>query len=269
MSTVNESGERRDDARTRVHLRIDDRVARITLSNPPLNVLTLDILDAINEAIHEAAKEEALCAILFEPGEHCRSFSAGFAMEEHRPEIAYQLIDGFHSIFRNLDFYSKPTIAVVPDSALGAGCELAAFCDIVVAAERARFGLPEIKMGVFPPLACVYLPRIVGQKRAKELILTGALLTAHEAHAIGLVTSVVPDDQLATKTDEYLNRLRGLSASVLETARRALAEASSLPFEEGLARVEDIYLNQLMNLKDPGEGLVAFLEKRSPHWKHK
>ena len=269
MSTPNESTSRRDDSTSKVQLRIDDRVARITINNPPLNVLTLDIVGALADAINDAAREPQLCAILFEPAPGCRAFSAGFAVEEHRAEIAYQLIDGFNAIFRSLDFYSKPTVAVVPEAALGAGCELAAFCDIVIASEKARFGLPEIKMGVFPPLACVYLPRIIGQKRAREMILTGALLTAKEAQQIGMVTSVVADEALGAKTDEVLGRRRGLSAAVLETARRALVEAAGMPFEEGLSKVEDIYLNQLMNLKDPGEGLIAFLEKRAPKWKHR
>lgn len=269
MSNTDETSTAREKAKPRVHLRIEDRVARIVLDNPPLNVLTLEMLEAVSTAIHDAAREPALCAISFEPAPGCRAFSAGVAMEDHRPEIAYQLLDAFHGIFRNLDFYCKPTVAVVPEAALGAGCELAAFCDIVVASERARFGLPEIKMGVFPPLACVYLPRLIGQKRAREMVLTGALLSAREAKGIGMVTAVVPEGELEAKAAETYGRLRSLSASVLETAKRALVESAGLPFEEGLSRVEDIYLNQLMNLKDPGEGIVAFLEKRAPAWRHK
>lgn len=258
-----------DDQSSRVVLRIDDRVARISLNNPPLNTLTIEMMALITDAINTAARDAGLCAIVFEVGAGCRAFSAGVALEDHAPEVAYQLIDAFHSIFRTLDFQSKPTVAIVPDSALGAGCELAAYCDIVIASEKARFGLPQIKMGVFPPLACVYFPRIIGQKRARELILTGTLLTAEEAKQSGLVTHVVPDDQLVRKSDEVLAKLRSLSASVLETARRALVEADGVPLEEALLKVEDLYLNQLMNLKDPREGLSAFLEKRSPGWRHK
>lgn len=269
MTDVFEFGSPREAADAKVQLRVDNRVARIVLNNPPLNTLSLDMMAAVSEAINRATQEHNLCAIVFEPGPKCRAFSAGLAMEEHRAEVAYQMLEAFHGIFRNLDFHSKPTIAVVPEAALGAGCEIAAFCDIVIATERARFGLPEIKIGVFPPLACVYFPRIVGQKRAREMILTGALLTAREAQAIGLVNYVVSDDQLQAKTEEVLDRFRGLSSAVLETTRRALVEAAGVPFEEGLSRVEDIYLNQLMSLKDPGEGLIAFMEKRPPSWKHK
>jgi len=271
MTDVIELGAAKDSGDARVLLRIDDRVARIVLNNPPLNMLSLDMLGAMSEAINRANRENNnICAIVFEPGPKCRAFSAGLSMEEHRSEVAYQMLEAFHGIFRNLDFYSKPTVAVVPEAALGAGCEIAAFCDIVIATDKARFGLPEIKIGVFPPLACVYFPRIVGQKRAREMILTGALLSAREAQQVGLISYVVADDQqLQTKTEEVLDRFRGLSSAVLETTRRALVESAGVPFEEGLSRVEDIYLNQLMSLKDPGEGLVAFMEKRSPSWKHK
>jgi cyclohexa-1,5-dienecarbonyl-CoA hydratase len=256
-------------ADARVLLTIDDRVARIVLNNPPLNMLSMEMLVGIADAVNEASRHEALCAIVFEPGPKCRAFSAGLAMDELRAEVAYQMLESFHQIFKNLDFHSKPTIAIVQDAALGAGCELAAFCDIVIASEKSRFGLPEIKIGVFPPRACVYFPRIVGYTRAREMVLTGTLLTAREAQDAGLVTHVVPDDQIQAKTTEVLDRLRGLSAAVLETARRALVQAAGVPVEDGLARVEDLYLNHLMNLKDPGEGLVAFLEKRTPVWKHR
>lgn len=254
---------------SKVTLTIDNRVARITLASPPLNMLTLEMMGEITEAIHDAARAEAVCAIVFESSPECRAFSAGIAIEEHKTELAYQMLDAYHAIFRNLDFYSKPTVAIVTDNALGGGCEIAAFCDIVIASEKARFGLPEIKVGVFPPLAAVYFPRVVGLKRAKELILTGSLLTAAEAREYGLVTYVVPEAQVASKTSDVLNNLRKLSAPVLEVARRAITEVAGLPLDEGLGRAEDIYLNQLMNLKDPAEGMTAFLEKRSPQWKHK
>jgi cyclohexa-1,5-dienecarbonyl-CoA hydratase len=253
----------------RVALTLDDRVARISLNNPPLNVFSLEVMAEITDAVHRAAKADGVCAFLFEAAPEARAFSAGIAMEEHRGEVAYQVLDAFHGILRTLDYYSKPTIAVVADAALGAGCELAAFCDIVVAGERARFGLPEIKVGVFPTLASVYFPRIIGPKRAKEMILTGSLLTAREAADYGLVTYVVPDDQVASKAADVCDKLRKLSASVLEVARRAVAEGSTMSVADGLSHVEDLYLNQLMNLKDPVEGLSAFMEKRAPTWRHR
>jgi enoyl-CoA hydratase/carnithine racemase len=248
---------------------LDERVARITLDNPPRNVMTLEALRELSDVLHEAARGEAVCAISLEAAPGIRTFCSGLAAEAQRPDLAYQLLDALHGFVRNLEFYSKPVVAVVNDAALGVGCELLACADIVIASEKARFGLPQIKIGLLPSLASVYLPRVVGLRKAKEMILTGRLLTAQEALACGLVTYVVPEEQLQVKHAEVLSTFRRLSAPVLETARRAVSEASGLSVVEALERVEDIYLNQLMTLKDPGEGMISVMEKRSPLWRHK
>ena len=124
---------------------------------------------------------ERLAAIVFDAAADCNAFSAGVAVEEHVEETIFQMLDSFHGIFRNLEQIARPTIAIVDGAALGGGCELVAACDIVIASERARFGQPEIKLGVFPPVAAVLLPRVIGDKRARELILTGELIEAPEA----------------------------------------------------------------------------------------
>src|SRR3954468_22785021 len=110
MTDTYDTATARDTGDPRVRLTIEDRVARIVLDNPPLNMLSLDMMGAIAEAVNVAAREPSLCAIVFEPGSRCRAFSAGLAMEEHRPEVAYQMLEAFHGIFRNLDFHSKPTV---------------------------------------------------------------------------------------------------------------------------------------------------------------
>src|SRR5919197_4211141 len=120
------------------------------------------------------------------------------------------MLESFHGIFHSLEQAAKTTIAVIDGSALGGGCELVAGCDIVIASDRSRFGQPEIKLGVFPPVAAILLPRIIGEKRARELILTGELFDAHEALRLGLVNLVGPAAQLAAKTEELLGRLREL-----------------------------------------------------------
>jgi cyclohexa-1,5-dienecarbonyl-CoA hydratase len=164
---------------------------------------------------------------------------------------------------------SKPVIALVAGAALGGGCELAAFADIVIATNAARFGQPEIKLATFPPVSTCILPRIIGQKKARELILTGELLTAEEARALGLVNYVVTELELEAKAAEILGSLRQLSATALELTRRALVQAEGLPFEDALKQTEDIYLNQLMSHRDPTEGVQAFIDKRPPMWKHR
>jgi enoyl-CoA hydratase/carnithine racemase len=156
----------------------------------------------------------------------------------------------------------------VDGAALGGGCELIAGCDIVIASPAARFGQPEIKLGVFPPVAAILLPRVIGERRARELILTGEIFDAQEARRLGLVSHLVESAQLEAKLQEILAKLRELSAPALEMTRRALDEARGRPFNEALQRVEDIYLNDLMRTEDAQEGIRAFMEKRKPDWKN-
>ena len=122
------------------------------------------MLREINEALNQCAHERELAAIVFDAAVDCNAFSAGVAVEEHVEETIFQMLDSFHGVFRNLEQIARPTIAIVDGSALGGGCELVAACDIVIASERARFGQPEIELGVFPPVAAVLLPRVIGDK---------------------------------------------------------------------------------------------------------
>lgn len=249
-----------------IQLSIKDRVGRITLSRAPLNVLNIAMMREIGAAIAECVSVRDTVAIVFEAGSEMRAFSAGVAIEEHVEETIYQMLDAFHAIFRALEQAGKPTIAVVDGAALGGGCELVAGCDIVIASERARFGQPEIKLGVFPPVAAVLLPRIIGDKRARELMLTGDLIDATEGARLGLVNHLVPSEQLAQKTEEILAKLRELSAPALEATRRAIDSARGLSFEEALGEAENLYLNELMKTEDAREGINAFMEKRKPVW---
>jgi cyclohexa-1,5-dienecarbonyl-CoA hydratase len=248
---------------------IEERVGRIIFARPPLNIFNISMMREINDAVNEAAARRDLVAIVFEAEKDSRAFSAGVAVEEHAEETIYQMLDSFHGIFRALEQAGKPAIAVVDGAALGGGCELVAACDIVISTERARFGQPEIKLGVFPPVACVLLPRIIGDKRARELILTGELIDAEEALRLGLINAVVPRAELVQKTEELLVKLREMSAPALEATKRAIDSARGASFEDALKRVEDLYLNELMKTEDAHEGINAFMQKRKPVWKNK
>jgi len=252
-----------------IRLNIEDRVGRISFARPPLNVFNIAMMREINDAIGECASQREMVAIVFEAAKETRAFSAGVAIEEHVEETIYRMLDSFHGIFRALEQAAKPTIAVVDGSALGGGCELVAGCDIVIASERARFGQPEIKLGVFPPVAAVLLPRLIGDKRARELILTGELIDAAEALRLGLISRVVPSAELEQKTRDVLVKLRELSAPALEASKRAMNLARGRTFEDALSAVEDLYLNELMKTEDAREGIQAFMEKRKPEWKSK
>ena len=252
-----------------ISFNLDDRVAVITFDRPPLNVLNISMMREIGNVLSECGRKNELVAIVFKAAKDSRAFSAGVAVEEHVAETVYQMLDSFHAIFRALEQMAKPTVAVVDGSAIGGGCELVAACDIVIASDRARFGQPEIKLGVFPPVASILLPLVVGEKRARELILTGELIDASEAAQLRLVNHVVPVAQLEQKTTEILAKLRELSGSTLAYARKALDLGRGRSLDEALSESENLYLNELMKSSDALEGIKAFMEKRKPIWRNR
>ena len=252
-----------------IRFRVEERVARVTFARPPLNIFTIALMREVDAALTECMVMRDVVAVVFDSVAGSRAFSAGVSVEEHQPETVYQMLESFHNVFRTMWQMGKPTLALVDGAALGGGCELVAGCDVVISASRAKFGQPEIKLGVFPPVAAVLLPRIMGERRARELLLTGEIFDAQEALSTGLVSYVVESDQLEAKLQEVLARLRELSAPALEMTRRAMDAARGRPFLEALERTEDIYLNELMKTEDAHEGVRAFMEKRKPDWRNK
>jgi cyclohexa-1,5-dienecarbonyl-CoA hydratase len=252
-----------------IKFRIDDRVARITFARPPLNIFNIAMMREINEVLNQCAQQRDLAAIVFDAAAECNAFSAGVAVEEHVEETIFQMLDSFHGIFRNLEQIARPTLAVVDGAALGGGCELVAACDIVIASERARFGQPEIKLGVFPPVAALLLPQVIGDKRARELILTGELIEAPEAARLGLVNYLLPGTDLEQKTCELLSRFRNLSVAALAFTKEAIDLGRGRSLDSALKEAEDLYLNELMKTQDASEGIKAFTEKRKPAWRHR
>lgn len=251
-----------------IRLTIDDRVARITFARPPLNVFNIEMMREISSALVECNQRE-LVAIVFDADKDCRAFSAGVAVEDHVQETIFQMLDSFHAIFRSLELLAKPTIALIDGAALGGGCELVAACDIVIASDRSRFGQPEIKLGVFPPVAAVLLPQVIGEKRARELILTGEIIDAVEAGRLGLCNHVVPGTHLEPKLLEVLAKLRELSGTSLSYARQSLDLGRGRSIEDALSQQENMYLHELMKTKDANEGVKAFMEKRKAIWRHR
>src|SRR5918996_3609421 len=251
-----------------INLQLEDRVARITFARPPLNVFNIEMMREITSAL-SACNQREVVAIVFDADKSCRAFSAGVAVEEHVQETIFQMLDAFHAIFRQLEQLAKPAIALVDGAALGGGCELVAACDIVIASERSRFGQPEIKLGVFPPVAAVLLPLVIGEKRARELILTGEIIDAVEAGRLGLCNHVVPGPHLEPKLLEVTAKLKELSGTSLEFARRAMDLGRGRTLDEALTEQENIYLHELMKTADANEGIKAFMEKRKPVWRHR
>jgi cyclohexa-1,5-dienecarbonyl-CoA hydratase len=243
----------------------DVDVVRITLARPPLNILTVEMLEELRTALDDAAERPALKAVVL--AAEGKAFSAGVAVEDHLGERARPMLETFHALFHALRALECPTIAAVQGAALGGGAELATFCDLVVADEEATFGQPEIRVGVFAPIAVLHYPLRVGPAHALRLLLTGAVIGAAEAQRLGLVDRVVPAGTLAEAVEAEVERFRTLSAVVLRLTKRALRETQGLPFEDGLAVLEELYHHTLMTTADAEEGLRAFVEKRKPVWR--
>ena len=244
-----------------------DGVSRIVLDRPPANVMSLEMLGDINQALESLEYEkEVKLVVISAAGSY---FSAGFELGDHLGDRAYLMLEGFRRIFENLTRVDKPVLAVVGGSALGAGCLLAVACDTVLAAASAKFGHPEIRGGVFNPVAAALLPRLIGRKKAFDMLLGGASLTATEAEKAGLITRAVPDGSLESEAATVIQRFREGSAPVLQLTRRALALGFDVPLPEAVRQAEDIYLNQLMGTHDAEEGLRAISQKRKPAWENR
>lgn len=241
--------------------RIEGTVGRIVLDHPPLNILTIAMLEELEERLGELEREPLRALVLETPH---RAFSAGADVGEHMPEQAAAMLRAIGQALSRLLRFPAPTLAVVKGACMGGGLELMLVCDLVVAAENARFALPEIRLGVFPPLGIALLPRLIPPRLARELILTGAILDAARALELGLVNRVAPAEQLDAAARELTDSLAGLSGSALRLAKKALRLGED--GLESLQAIEQLYLTELMAHGDAVEGLRSFLEKREPVW---
>jgi cyclohexa-1,5-dienecarbonyl-CoA hydratase len=240
-------------------------ITRITLNRPPANVLSVDMMQELATAIESIEyQKDVKLVTFFATGKY---FSAGFELTDHLGDRGYLMLESFRRIFEALGKLDKATLAVVSGPALGAGCILAAGCDMVLAAQSAKLGHPEIRGGVFNTVAAALLPRIVGRKRAFDLLMMGTSLSAADAERIGLVTRAVPDDRMDAEVAAVVQRFQEASAPIVQLARRAIAGGQDLPYEEAVRHAEDVYLNQLLATQDVEEGLRAVAEKRKPVWK--
>lgn len=245
---------------------VADGVGTIVLKRDSLNVLNIAMMEEINTALQDFTSQAIKVLVFRAEG---KSFSSGVDIGEHMGDLAPKMIHTFHSMFRNMDKLGVPSIAVVNGAALGGGCELAVYCDMVIASEKAKIGQPEINVGVFPPIAALIFPRIMGRKKAMELIMSGDIIGAEESKQLGLVNKVVPHDQLEEEAQKFIQKFTQNSGVVLKYTRQAIMHGIEEEQERVLEQIEDTYLNKLMNTEDAIEGLDAFLNKRKPAWKEK
>jgi cyclohexa-1,5-dienecarbonyl-CoA hydratase len=242
-------------------------VGSITLNRPPVNILNIEMMEEINRALRYFRDEKGLKVLVFRA--EGKAFSAGVDVGEHLGDTVKKMIETFHGMFRLMDELQAPSVAVVNGSALGGGCELALYCDMVLATERSTFGQPEVIVGVFPPIAALIFPRIIGRKKAMELILSGKTVGARDALEMGLINRVVSEDSMEEEVKQFVGDIARHSAVVLRLTKKATIEGLCDDAEGGLRRIERIYLDELMRTEDATEGLKSFLEKRKPVWKDK
>jgi cyclohexa-1,5-dienecarbonyl-CoA hydratase len=248
-----------------ITLEKSNNIARLTLNKPPLNVLDIAMIEELDAALKSLKDDRASKVIVIAAAG--KAFSAGVDVADHTKERVDEMIKKFDDIFRTLWSLEQPTVAAVQGMALGGGCEVAIGCDFVVASEKARFGQPEIKVGVFPPVAALVLPRIIGRKKAFEWVLTGETFDAREAERIGLVNVVAPPESFDAAVNAFVGKLTALSGAVLRLAKRATQIGLDQGADAAFAEIERLYLRDLMQTADATEGLAAFLEKREPKWK--
>jgi len=246
----------------------ENKVATITLNVPPSNWLTISMMKEINEVLVDVKKDATVQMLIFDHAGD-KAFCDGVDVADHTEDKVDEMIDVFHRMFRHLAEMDLTTVALINGRSLGGGCELMAFCDIVVASEKARIGQPEIAVGVYPPVAAAWFPKIIGLQKTYELLLTGKIITAKEAQAIGLVTAVLPVENFKTEVDKYLADFLNKSRPVAIWTKRAIKAGLSLDFLQALKASEIIYNKGCMATEDAKEGINAFMEKRKAVWKDK
>jgi cyclohexa-1,5-dienecarbonyl-CoA hydratase len=250
-----------------VRHRVDGPVARLTLNRPEHNLLNELMLRELADSIGTLAEMASVKLIVLDAAGGV--FSGGVDIGEYTAERAFSMLDAFHAACIAMVEATQPVLVVVDGPAIGGGAEIIAYGDLVVATPRARFALPEITIGMFPPLASTMFPHIIGPKRALELVLTGEAITAERAHDLGLVNRLVPEAQLQTTVNDLIAKITAQSGAVLGMAKKAVMGGMGLSLRDALRNSMSIFLNELYRLEDSQEGLRALIEKRKPQWKNR
>ena len=246
----------------------EGRVGKITLNRPKaLNALNATLMRELAQALDAFEADRGIGCVLLAGSE--RAFAAGADIKEMQ-EFDYPgvYLDDFIAGWERLSRFRKPVVAAVAGFALGGGCEIAMMCDIIIAADNAQFGQPEIKLGVMPGAGGTQrLAREVGKSKAMDMILTGRNMGAAEAERLGLVSRVVPLADLNAEAQKVAETIAGMSLPVAMMAKEAINAAYAMPLSEGI-RFERRLFHSQFALGDQKEGMSAFVEKGKPDFKH-
>ncbi len=251
----------------RVTLVWNGRSARIVLDRPPLNILTLAMIEELVAAC-DRLRDNPEVAVVTVAAAGSRAFCAGVDIAAHAPDRAGPMLAAFQTMAERMLALDQVLIASAQGPAIGGGWELALLCDFVVAAEHATFGVPEVTLAALPPVAAALLPGLLGTARALDFVLTGRSIPAAEAQRLGLVTRVVPVQELETATGELEASLLSRSGAALRLAKRAVVRPGREAVHRALRDATTLYRQDLLPTADAAEGIAAFLEKRAPSWKH-
>ncbi len=245
-----------------------DRVATITINRPEArNALNARVQSELKSALDEFRREEEIGVVVF-TGAGEKSFAAGADITEFRQRKALDVLAAnMQQVYDEIEGFEKPTIAAVNGYALGGGCELAMACDIRLASENARFGLPETSLSIIPGAGGTQrLARLVGKGRAIEMILTGRMISAEEAHSFGLVSRVLPQGELMEAAWETAKTILSKGPLATRLAKLAIQTGFETDQRTGLV-IEKLAQAVLFDTEDKDEGAAAFLEKRKPNFK--
>jgi len=247
----------------------DERVGTITLNRPKaLNALNSQVMHEVTTAAAEFDNDPGIGAIVITGNE--KAFAAGADIKE-MSELSFGDVFGqdFFATWAKLAAVRTPLIAAVAGYALGGGCELAMMCDVLIAADTAKFGQPEIKLGVLPGMGgSQRLTRAIGKAKAMDLILTGRTIGADEAERSGLVSRVVPADDLLSEAKAVATTISQMSRSAARMAKEAVNRAFESTLTEGLLYERRLF-HSTFATDDQSEGMEAFIEKRAPNFTHR
>ena len=247
----------------------DDSVARIFLDDGKGNVLDNIMMTELISLLSSFKTNKDIKLITFEGAGN--NFSYGASVEEHTKDKAAAMLESFHKLFYTIIDLHIPTMARISGQCLGGGFELPLVCNFIFADKTAKVGQPEILLGVFAPPASVMLPLKIGHARAEELLLTGKIIGADEAKAIGLFNDVFEDrDTMDTALDTWIRKnICGKSASSLKYAVKAARSSFDFFMQRNLPVYTNMFINELMETEDANEGINSFIEKRKPLWTHR
>ena len=252
-----------------IRYEVRDNVAEILLDNPPVNALDRGLMEDLLATLERAGRDNEVGAVIIAsavPGRFCAGLDLGTYLKSS-PADAREIVDALYARLCDIQFnLGKPSIAAISGAARGGGMSLAISCDMIVAADNATFGYPEIEIGLLPAIHYTHLPRIVGRYRAFDLLFTGRAFGAHEALEIGLISRSVPEAKVMEEARSLARQFAAKSPQLMRMGRKAFMHAIDSDYRRGISGAVNL-ISAVIGTEDSKEGLTAFVEKRKPVWK--